>query len=234
MKFLIGVMKNRKNTERCFLYEKIQFCAIMKMECGMEIIKEIFEKWKVDYEDKYVTILCNTDHIQKDTKLHYFYKPVDMPKLFKKMKWYLPKDLKEFYKNFNGMRLFFSSFCIYGVQSCRFETRHIPFDIIIENFSRSKNKDYIIFGTILGCYYFVYKNDKRSKGYYKIDADDWSILKQYDSLDQLLTEELTPYMEEYNLDGTRKHPIKSSISDRHPHFAHKFTGIKTWETEKHQ
>ena len=204
------------------------------MECGMEPIKEIFEKWKVDYEDKYVTILCNTDHIQKDTKLHYFYKPVDMPKLFKKMKWYLPNDLKEFYKNFNGMRLFFSSFCIYGVQSCRFETKHIPFDIIIENFSRSKNKDYIIFGTILGCYYFVYKNDKRSKGYYKIDADDWSILKQYDSLDQLLTEELTPFLEEYNLDGTRKHPIKSSISEMYPHFAHKFTGIKTWEAEKHQ
>lgn len=37
----------------------------MKMECGMEPIKEIFEKWKVDYEDKYVTILCNTDHIQR-------------------------------------------------------------------------------------------------------------------------------------------------------------------------
>ena len=92
----------------------------------------------------------------------------------------------------------------------------------------------MIFGGILGCYYFIYKNDRRSKGYFKINADDWSILKQYDSLGQLLNEELAPFLEEYNLDGTRKHPIKSEISDKYPHFAHVFTGIKIWETDENK
>ena len=201
------------------------------MECGMEPIKEIFEKWKVDYEDKYVTILCNTDHIQKNTRLHYFYKPVDMPKLFKKMKWYLPKDLKEFYKRFNGMRLFFSSFCIYGVQSCRFETENAPYDILIENFSRSLDKSYIIFGCILGGKVFAYKNDKKCSQYYELDENDFSVLRTYESLNDLLVEKLTPYLEEYNLDGTRKHPKTTEFAKKYPVFAHDYVGHKDWDLD---
>ncbi|GEM_PF-2234193 len=198
----------------------------------MEIIKEIFEKWKVDYEDKYVTILCKSDYIQKNTNLHYFYKPVDMSKLFKKMKWYLPKDLKEFYKNFNGMRLFFSSFSIYGTQINRFETKNTPFDILIENFSRSLDRSYIVFGCILGGKVFAYKNDKKCSQYYELNENDFSVIRTYESLNELLVEKLTPFLEEYNLDGTRKHPRVIEIAKNYPMFAHQFTGEKDWDLDK--
>lgn len=198
-----------------------------------KIIDEIFAKWNKDYEDQYVTMLCNTDHIRQGTYLHSFYKPEkDMPKLFKKQGWYLPKDLKEFYSKFNGIRLFFSSFSIYGMQSNRFFTDNVPYDLSIENFSRNKDKSYVVFGSICGCYYFAYKNDKRQKSYYKLDADDYSILATYSSLEELLTKEMRVFIDEYNLDGTRKHPIIYDFSKKYPIFAHVFTGVKIWEDEK--
>lgn len=197
----------------------------------MKIIDEIFKTWNKDYEDKYVTILCKADHIQKGTNLHYFYKPENMPKYFKSKGWYLPKDLKAFYSKFNGMRLFFSSFSIYGTQCNRFFTDKVPYDLSIENFNHSKDHSYVVFGTIMGCYYFAYKNDKKQKGYYKLYAKDFSILDTYDSLDEIFTKELAPFLEEYNLDGTRKHPNINDFSKQYPIFAHQFDGEKIWEEE---
>ena len=155
-----------------------------------------------------------------------------MSKLFKKMKWYLPKDLKEFYKNFNGMRLFFSSFSIYGTQINRFETKNTPFDILIENFSRSLDRSYIVFGCILGGKVFAYKNDKKCSQYYELNENDFSVIRTYESLNELLVEKLTPFLEEYNLDGTRKHPRVIEIAKNYPMFAHQFTGEKDWDLDK--
>lgn len=197
----------------------------------MKIIDEIFKTWHKDYEDKYVTILCKADHIQKGTNLHYFYKPENMPKYFKSKGWYLPKDLKAFYSKFNGMRLFFSSFSIYGTQCNRFFTDNVPYDLSIENINHSLDHSYIVFGATL-CQLFAYKNDKKLNGYYKLNENDFSILKTYDSLEELITKELTPFLEEYNLDGTRKHPRNTEIAKKYPVFAHEYNGVKDWEEEK--
>lgn len=76
-----------------------------------------------------------------------------------------------------------------GVQCNRFFTDNMPYDLSIENFSRNKDKSYVVFGSMLGCV-FAYKNDKRQKGYYKLKEKDFSIVKTYDSLEELLTTEL--------------------------------------------
>lgn len=197
-----------------------------------KIIDEIFAKWNKDYEDQYVTMLCNTDHIRQGTYLHSFYKPEkDMPKLFKKQGWYLPKDFKDFYSKYNGIRLFFSSFSIYGMQSNRFFTDDVPYDLSIENYSRNPDKSYVVFGSILGCV-FAYKNDKRQKGYYKLDENDFSIMKTYDSLEELLTKELSIFLKEYNLNGTRKHPVENDFTRQYRSFANQFDGNVDWEDEK--
>ena len=190
-------------------------------------------KWNVERKDEFCESLCNTNKICEDTFLHTFYSPVkNMPKYFSKKDWFLPKDLKNFYKKYNGARLFFTSFNIYGCQINSGKTDEVPYDIFIENYNHPNDLNYIVFGNILSCYYFAYKNDVNDKKYYKLNAQDYSVVKTYASLDELFKGELPVFIDEYNLDGTRKHPNINETTKQFPLFGHIFSGDINWETDK--
>ena len=190
-------------------------------------------KWNVERKDEFCESLCNTNKICEDTFLHTFYSPVkNMPKYFSKKGWFLPKDLKNFYKKYNGARLFFTSFNIYGCQINSGKTDEVPYDIFIENYNHPNDLNYIVFGNILSCYYFAYKNDANDKKYYKLNAQDYLVVKTYASLDELFKGELPVFIDEYNLDGTRKHPNINETTKQFPLCAHIFSGDINWETDK--
>ena len=192
-------------------------------------LMKYLSKWKIERQDKFSFSLCKTDNIEEDTFLHTLYNPVEnMAKYFSQKNWVLPQDLKEFYKTYNGVRLFFSSFNIFGCQSNVGNTDIVPYDIFIENYNHSNNLNYIVFGCILSCYNFAFKNDINDKKYYKLDARDYSVIKTYDSLEQLFENELPVFVDEYNIDGTRKHPNINETTKLIPLFAHIFSGDINW------
>lgn len=191
------------------------------------------DKWKIERKDEFSESLCITDNITKDTFLHTIYSPVkNMPKFFSKKGWFLPDDLKKFYQKYNGARLFFASFNIYGCQINSEKTDKVPYDIFIENSNHPNNLNYIIFGSILSCYYFAYKNDANDKKYYKLNAQDYSVVKAYNSLEQFFESELPVFINEYNFDGTRIHPNINETTKKFPLFGHIFSGDINWDTDE--
>ena len=118
-------------------------------------------------------------------------------------------ELLEFYKKYNGCRLFFSSLNIFGIQ-CFDEEIYEPFDLELENRiiqETFKDDDYIFFASLGGDYAFAYKKDECSK-IYAVKKGKKKVLKKFDNFNSWFSYYFEALYNEYDDEGRKIHPNK--------------------------
>ena len=147
-------------------YVKRTIICIMMLS---DVLNKIESKW-----GEFLTFghaLCNKQmtFVSEKAYLNILYKPQinAIKKAFNSFSPTIPLDLLDFYKKYNGCRLFFSSLNIFGVQ-CFDEEIYEPFDLALENHiiqESFKDNNYVFFASLGGDYAFAYKKDECSKIY---------------------------------------------------------------------
>ena len=118
-------------------------------------------------------------------------------------------ELLDFYKKYNGCRLFFSSLNIFGIQ-CFEEEIYEPFDLALENHiiqETFKDNNYVFFASLGGDYAFAYKKDDCSK-IYAVKKGKKKVIKVFESFDSWFSYYFDALYEEYDEEGQKKHPNK--------------------------
>lgn len=118
-------------------------------------------------------------------------------------------ELLDFYKKYNGCRLFFSSLNIFGIQ-CFDEEIYEPFDLALENHiiqESFKDSNYVFFASLGGDYAFAYKKDECSK-IYAVKKGKKKVLKMFENFGSWFSYYFDALYEEYDEEGQKKHPNK--------------------------
>lgn len=130
--------------------------------------KELSNKWGVWYEEESYEYLGNPEYLENKLHFAYVFSPVGADSIsdYAEEKGFcMPNELQEIFRSCNGMRLFLSSFSLYGFQSGKDEME--PYDIRTENYNihaRMKENgcdrlDWFFFGSY-GDYVFAYDEKK--------------------------------------------------------------------------
>lgn len=108
-------------------------------------------------------------YLNNGLAFNYIFSPIPISSCIDRYNWELPPELLDLYSECNGMRLFLSGLCIFGVQTREYEME--PFDIATENHNiharmaanNHDNEDLIFFGSYGKDCVFAYnsKNPER-------------------------------------------------------------------------
>lgn len=118
-------------------------------------------------------------------------------------------ELLNFYKKYNGCRLFFSSLNIFGIQWYKNEI-YEPFDLILENMLIQKtfnDNNYVFFASLGGEYVFAYKKDECSK-IYAVKKGEKKVVKKFENFNSWFLHFFDVLYEEYDEKGQKRHPNK--------------------------
>ncbi len=157
----------------------------------LKVIKEQLEQqWGPFSEEK--NCFCNgtTAYLDPARKFNYIFKPISK-NLYEEYAVSrdiaIPDELLTLYSECNGMRLFLSSFSIYGMQERRSEIE--PFDLVIENLNNYSRlhcltDEYFLFGAFGRDFVFAYdlQNTKKIKC---LSLDNGAEVMNFDSLSDL-------------------------------------------------
>ena len=118
----------------------------------------------------------------------------------------IPEELNEFYLNYNGCRLFFSSLNIFGIQKYNNEIFE-PYDIRIENdriFGKCKklSSQYVFIGSLGGEYVFAFDKQEMKK-ILCFEIGKKKIVKEYDSFNIFFDQMFDYLFDEYGSDGRK-------------------------------
>ena len=171
----------------------------------VDIIRIITDKWGGIIETPSYKVNGFPSYLDKSA-FNYLYKPIKMSLIDKQLKSkriFLPRDIAEFYKNFNGVRLFLSALSIYGfvIKSEEF----VPYDFFVENMRihiEMFNNDcdiekWFFFGSYAGAYVFAY-DDTKEKKYICVERGKNVILKSFVSFEELMNFFITGIIPHYD------------------------------------
>lgn len=175
------------------------------------IILDLEKKWGAFTKNGHALCCKQMPFISNKAFLNVLYEPqIDaIQDVFEALGATIHPELMEFYKSFNGCRLFFSGLNIFGVQ-CFWEETYEPFDLRRENYviqQSFKDDNYVFFASLGGDYAFAYKKDERSK-IYAVQKGKKKILKSFDNFNSWFTYYFDALYEEYDDEGQKKHPNK--------------------------
>ena len=174
-------------------------------------ILKIEEKWGAFVRNGHA--LCNKQmpFVSAKAYLNVLYEPQveSIQKVLNSFGGIILPELLDFYKQYNGCRLFFSSLNIFGIQSFE-EEIYEPFDLELENRiiqETFKNDKYIFFASLGGDYVFAYKKDECSK-IYAVKKGRKKVLKKFDNFWSWFSYYFEALYDEYDNEGRKKHPNK--------------------------
>ena len=138
----------------------------------------------------------------------------------------IPKELSAFYKEYNGVSFFNTSFQIYGIS--RYDDFDIldTLDIMKQNINSKlfikcpQFSDMFIFGSY-GYYCFCYKKVPDGK-IYVIGTREKKIVHTFSTLDELLNYYIERLAVEYNANGIKLHPEKNRIGSYDENVSYEF------------
>ena len=148
-----------------------------------DIIQVITEKWGPLTESDSFKANGMPDYMQ-GTAFNYIY--------LSSGKETVEKTLIDFYREYNGVKLFLSGFSIYGFPLKR--NKYNPYDFYVENFrihfemanNNCDKPEWIFFGSFTGLYVFAY--DRLSeKQYVCVERGKSDILLSFDSFEELVS-----------------------------------------------
>lgn len=175
------------------------------------VIKRLESKWGPFEKDKYYLKQCDMSNGRKASYLNVLFDPQKRKcynQVEKALDCKLLPELEEFYKNYNGIMLFFESLRIYGIET-RYKAIYDSCDIIEQNLNEGLQdiseefSNMIIFGYYSSCV-FCYDKVKLDK-VYVIDTEDYKIVHQFDSIAELLNYYVDNLIDEYGADGKKIH-----------------------------
>lgn len=159
-----------------------------------DIIQVITEKWGPLTESDSFKANGMPDYMQ-GTAFNYIYLSSGketVEKTLLKNKIILSEELIDFYREYNGVKLFLSGFSIYGFPLKR--NKYNPYDFYVENFrihfemanNNCDKPEWIFFGSFTGLYVFAY--DRLSeKQYVCVERGKSDILLSFDSFEELVS-----------------------------------------------
>ena len=202
-------------------------------------LEELIEtKWKPEKDNEEGKSYVVMKEISNETYLHTLCKKIDMSYYDNFEQQYnirLLPELKEFYKNYNGCRLFLSSINIYGIGVGKSSPMEFYLNDINKHgeikdkkVSKETLDDIVFFGGV-GEYEMYYKQSElmRPKIYL---AKNGTIVpsKEFDSIEDVMKYYFKYLVPEYDEKGYRKHPNKDKWCKKYPVISNSFWGDITW------
>ena len=138
----------------------------------------------------------------------------------------IPKDLNDFYKEYNGISLFNTSFQIYGISQRDDFEEFDTLDIMKQNMNSKlfvkcpQFSDMFIFGSY-GYYCFCYKKNYDGS-IYVIGTREKKVVHTFSTLDELLNYYIERLTNEYSENGIKLHPEKSRIGSYDENVSYEF------------
>lgn len=175
------------------------------------IVKRLEAKWGAFEKDNYYLKQCDMSKGRKASYLNVLFNPLDRSKYNfaeKMLDCKLHPELEKFYKNYNGIMLFFESLRIYGLETGN-DAIYDSCDIVEQNVNEGLqyiSKDFsnmIVFGYYSSCL-FCYDKTKLDS-IYVIDKNQAKIIHSFKTIDELLNYYLDYLIDEYNNDGKKIH-----------------------------
>lgn len=186
----------------------------------LEFKEKLEEKWGPFEKDERFWKQRNIAKISDRTYLNVLFSPIEWKsyKLFeKRYHCKFSKELKKFYKHYNGIMLFSQSFRIFGMNSLGgtgYQTMSLAFENSRLNFKKTcpKYADMISFG-----YYaewnFCFDRTKKEKKIYVISRNTYEHVHTFDNLQQLFDHYLPPLIDEYDEEGNKIHPTEKWLTE---------------------
>ena len=179
--------------------------------------EQLEEKWGPFEKDEFFWKQRNIASVSPRTYLNVLFNPVNIKlyKIFEKdFNCKFPRELKKFYKRYNGIMLFCQSFRIFGFNinvDTSYQTLHFSFENARINFQKKcpKYSDMISFG-----YYAEYNfcfDRKNNKKIYVISRNTFEHVHTFNSLQELFDYYLPPLIKEYNEKGEKIHPTSETL-----------------------
>ncbi|MBQ8749187.1 MAG: hypothetical protein IJZ29_01785 [Clostridia bacterium] len=175
------------------------------------IIKALEKKWGPFEKDKYYLKQCDMSNGKKQSYLNVLFNPVDRKSynfIEDMLDCKLLPQLEEFYKNYNGIMLFFESLRIYGVETGN-KAIYDSCDMVQQNLNeglQDLNEEFsnmIIFGYYSFCL-FCYDKTKLDL-IYVIDTTQEKIVYQFKTIKELLIHYVSYLIAEYDANGKKIH-----------------------------
>lgn len=203
-------------------------------------LDELIEtKWKLERDDEEGKIYVVMREVSDETYLHCLCKKIDVS-LYEKLEEILNirliPELKEFYKYYNGCRLFLSSINIYGINV----GKSSPMEFLLNDsnmhgkikdkkISKETLDDIVFFGSV-GDYNVFYKQSEYSNPKIYLAKHGYvTPIKQFDSIHDMMIYYFNYLIPEYDENGYRKHPHKEKWCAKYPALANSFYGDITWK-----
>ncbi len=189
------------------------------------------KKWKIDAKNSEGLLFCHMPEINEQIYLHRLYKKIEEKEFaeFKKLvNFQFIPELREFYKHYNGCRLFHSSINIFGFN----HGDSMPMSLLLNNINMHiqlannniKNDDIAYIGNV-GDYLIYYRQSEFSNPkIYLSKHGELKIHKQFSLIEELLKYYITALSDEYNEKGYRKHPSTEKWCRKYPTIANQFNG----------
>ena len=168
-------------------------------------------KWNVFEKDKFYLKQFDTSNNKKQSYLNILFNAVDIGKLQCVQYAFsceFHPEIKEFYKNFNGIMLFSESLRIYGIESNE-EALYDSYNIIEQNENDSiksygdKYSNFIVFGYYSYCLFCFDKTD--FEYLYVFDTMQEKIVYKFKRLSELLYHYVNYLYDEYDSNGMKIH-----------------------------
>ena len=201
----------------------------------MYLDKLLKTKWKIDADNEEGLLFCNMPEINEKIYLHRLYKTIGLKYALEFEKLIgvnLLPELKEFYKYYNGCRLFHSSINIFGFDVGESAPVSMPLSYInlhselIDN--GNKSDEIVYFGNV-GNYLMYYKTNDNDNKIYLSKHGELKVYEQFSSIKDLLQYYCNILIPEYKENGYREHPRSEKIYKNIPVLANSFNGDIDWE-----
>ena len=174
----------------------------------MRIKDFLVEKWGSGTELNNCWTQKKLSFISNDARLNILFNPIpDVSSYSKFFGEASSKQLLDFYRHYNGCKLFSGSLCVYGMQN-QSNDLYQTYDLEWENQRVHQMlglKGYLIFGSLGGQYLFAFKTDSRDETVYCIDVDNGDVIRSFENFDTLFSTLFNRLYEEYDEIGCKIH-----------------------------
>jgi len=183
--------------------------------------EKLVEKWGEFKREEHYFQNGNMPFVSEQARLNVLFDPEDINEVISVFRDQLDSsilpELRVFYQEHNGCRLFFGSFCIFGLQRYHDDIFE-PYDIVRENLNnyakmtrgaRKKSK-MVLFATLGGDYVFGYDKTELSK-IYCVKAGSAQVIKEYENFDDFWNYYFDKLLDEYDEECRKIHPNKEDV-----------------------
>ena len=201
----------------------------------MYLDEQLQKKWKIDASNDEGLLFCHMPEINNNIYLHRLYKPIGLQYAMEFEKIIgveLLPELKDFYNDYNGCRLFHSSINIFGFDVGESAPMSMPLSHINlhrELEKNGNNGDDIVYIGNVGNYLMYYRINDKNHAIYLSKHGELDVYMKFLSIKDLLQYYCNALKFEYKEDGYREHPKKDKLYKKFPLLANSFNGDIDWE-----